>query len=86
LADIESRTMVLLDQVFGMNKTDSGIINMMQLATMVLVLFSKGILYLKDRDLQQHTAAAAAVAGAPGVGLVSVSSPQCLLAHASPEL
>jgi hypothetical protein len=50
---------------------------------MMLVVFSKQTLYQKKEDLQQHIVAAAP---APVVEVVSGSSPQCPLAHGSPEL
>jgi hypothetical protein len=50
---------------------------------MMLVLFSKETLCHKKEDLQQHIVAAAL---APVVEVVLGSSPQCPLAHGSPEL
>jgi hypothetical protein len=54
-----------------------------QVSIEMLVLLIKEILYHKDEDLQQYIVAAVP---APGVEVVSGSSPQCPLAHGSPEL
>jgi hypothetical protein len=59
---------------------DSDPINMV-LATNMFLQFYKEILNQDKVDLQQHTAAPA-----PGLEVVSESSPQCPLAHESLEL